>query len=381
MKKQKVVIIGAGVLGLFTALELLDNDRYEVDVLDGANPGDGSSGRSVGMVETQYFTGKDVQVRAFARDVFSDLEEKHGVGFTHCGYLRLGKSEDDMTRFQESQEIQAGFGITDTELLTSAEIANRWPHLITEDVVGGLYGKWDGYVDGYEVCQTLAKLIRQRGGRVRAGTPALAADFIEGVWQIKTSEATFDADYVVNAAGAHAGQVGDMLNAPVPLQPQLQGAITIKLDGATSGTPFVMDYVPGSGVDGVYFRSEGKAHLIAGLHTDEITGDIVDPDMQLQSVTDEMLERIAGLLFGRLQNAEDLQLDRSWQGIYPTTPDLKPIVGKHPDKPGVICALGAGGSGIQLAPAIARIAAAEIKGENNAVFEIEEDWSAKRLHS
>jgi len=32
-----------------------------------------------------------------------------------------------------------------------------------------------------------------------------------------------------------------------------------------------MDYVPGSRSEGVYFRSERKDQLIAGLHTEEVT--------------------------------------------------------------------------------------------------------------
>lgn len=61
MAKQRVVVIGAGVLGLFTALDLVSTDEFEVTVLEKANPGDGSSGRSVGMVETQYFTRPEVE--------------------------------------------------------------------------------------------------------------------------------------------------------------------------------------------------------------------------------------------------------------------------------------------------------------------------------
>ncbi|WP_449278449.1 hypothetical protein [Leucobacter sp. GX24907] len=51
--------------------------------------------------------------------------------------------------------------------------------------------------------------------------------------------------------------VGTMLEAVVPLLPQLHGAITVRLLALTEALSFVMDDIPESGVGGVYFRSAG----------------------------------------------------------------------------------------------------------------------------
>lgn len=379
MAKQRVVIIGAGVLGLFTATHLLEDDRYQVVVLDGQSPGDGSSGRSVGMVETQYFTRPEVQVRAYGREIFSDLETNHGVTFTHGGYLRLARNVEDLEMFTQSIGIQQEFGITDAEIISAEELAKRWPQIVSEDLSGALLGAWDGFVDGFEVCQVLAKIVRGKGGDVKIHTPATAATYADGVWNISTPNGDIEAEIVVNAAGPHAGKVGDMLGAPVPLLPQLHGAITVKLPKPQASTPFVMDYIPGSGVDGVYFRSEGERHLIAGLHTEEAIGESVDPDVTLVSVGDETLERIITLLAERLEDADELELDRSWQGIYPMTPDHAPMVGEHASGRGVFCAIGGGGSGIQLGPAIGRLTSDAIRGEGLVAFELGVKWNVQRL--
>lgn len=379
MAKQRVVVIGAGVLGLFTAMDLVSTDEFEVTVLDKANPGDGSSGRSVGMVETQYFTRPEVEVRAFGRQAYTELEREHGVTFTHDGYLRLGRNDADLAQFASSVEIQREFGIDDAVLLTREELAERWPQLISDDLAGGLLGTWDGYVDGFEVCQTLARVVRSRGGVVKTSSEVIGAEQVDGQWRIRTASDTFDADIVVNAAGPHAGVVGELLGAPVPLLPQLHGAITVKLASLQRTTPFVMDYIPGSGVDGVYFRSEGDGHLIAGLHTEEVIGAAADPDAPLRSVTDDVLERIVTLLMDRVHDADELELDRSWQGIYPMTPDHAPIVGRHATAEGVVCAVGGGGSGIQLSPAIGRLAANAVRGIEQPAFELAATWAADRF--
>ena len=40
----------------------------------------------------------------------------------------------------------------------------------------------------------------------------------------------------------------------------------------------VMDYLPGSGRDGLYFRHDSPTALVAGLHTEDALHGIVDPD-------------------------------------------------------------------------------------------------------
>lgn len=356
MTDLRVVIIGAGALGLFTAAELVDSRRANVSVIDAGQPGGGSSGRSVGMVETQYLTTPDIEVRAFGRRAYERLERDHGLGFVHGGYLRLGHTRADLAKFEASVAAQRHHGVRDSEVLTPGEIRRRWPRIVTEDLTAGLYGAWDGYVDGHEMCQLLVSHVRRGGGRVLGQTALVGAVQGANSWHLATTNGALEADVVVNAAGAHAGVVGAMLGAPVDLLPQLHGALVVNLDGPEV-SPFVMDYVPGSGSDGVYFRSERNDQLIAGLHTDEVLTPPVSPDLPLGSAGRDFVERVIELLAARLAGAERFTVGRSWTGIYPMTPDRQPVVGTHEEVESVVCALGAGGSGIQLAPAIGAMAA------------------------
>ena len=71
---------------------------------------------------------------------------------------------------------------------------------------------------------------------------------------------------------------------------------------------------------------------------------------------------------------------RSWTGIYPMTLDHRPMVGRHPERDDVVCALGAGGNGIQLAPAIGRVAAEAVLGTSTRTFaDRDPHWDTARL--
>jgi sarcosine oxidase subunit beta len=376
----RVAVVGAGVSGLTTAYELLALGVEDVVVLDARHPGDGSSGLSVGMVETQYVDAPSIAVRAHGRRFYDAMQRDHGLTFVRGGYLRMGRDARDLADYELSVQRQRDAGVADAEVLSAAEIARRWPQLVVDDRAGGLFGPSDGYIDGYEFCTLLAGLVRRGGGRVLASSAVVGADpRPAGGWTLRTTREPVEADVVVNAAGPWAGVVGDLLGAPVPLVPQLHGAVTIELaEPMTPLLPFVMDYVPGSGRPGVYFRSERPDQLIAGLHVEEAVAESVSPDIALGRVSEAFIEELIEGLADRLVDTDGLAIGRSWSGLYPMTPDHRPIVGVHPDRDDVVCALGGGGNGIQLAPAIGRVAAEALVGAADRTFG-DIGWAASRL--
>jgi sarcosine oxidase subunit beta len=334
------------------------------------------------MVETQYLSEPDIAVRAYGRRFYDALERDHGLGFVRDGYLRTAHGASDLAAYELSVARQRACGVDDAEVLSPAEIARRWPDLVVDDLTGGLFGPSDGHIDGYEFCVLAARLIRERGGRVLTGTSLVGARRGPSTWRLETSGGVVEADVVVNAAGPWAAVVGDLLEAPVPLVPQLHGAVVVQLpQPVTPRLPFVMDYVPGSGMAGVYFRPERPDQLIAGLHVEEVVADAVSPDVPLGRVPDPVVEELAGRLTDRLRDTEGAGISHSWTGIYPMTPDHRPIVGRHPERDDVVCAVGAGGNGIQLAPAIGRVAAEAVLGAEARTFaDRDPGWDPARLN-
>ena len=384
MGDVRVAVVGAGVCGVTTALELQALGVEDVVVLDARHPGDGSSGLSVGMVETQYVGVADIAVRAHGRRYYDAAERDHGLTFVHGGYLRTAHDAAGLADYERSVERQRAAGVPDAEVLDAAEIGRRWPQLVVDDLTGGLFGPSDGHIDGYEYCALAARLVRERGGRVLPGTALVGAESLPGGgWRLVTGREPVEADAVVNAAGPWAGVVGDLLGAPVPLVPQLHGAVTIELSAPLLPLlPFVMDYVPGSGQAGVYFRSERPDQLVAGLHVEEAVAESVSPDVPLGRVDDAFVEELVERLSERLADTDGAAIGRSWTGIYPMTPDHRPIVGRHPARADVVCALGGGGNGIQLAPAIGRVAAEALVGVPEPTFAATDPgWDPARLAS
>lgn len=377
---RRIVIIGAGVAGLTTALELLDQGHTDITVLEQHGPGFGSSGKSAGVIETQYLDRGGIHVRDYGLRFFERFAEEHRTLLVRSGYLRYGSTPADLEAFQNSIDIQREFGITDPILMTPVEIEARWPQLVTEGRIGAVFGPSDGHVDSYEYSLKAAGVLVTAGVTLLQGVSVDGAERdAAGAWVLDTTAGGIAADIVVNAAGPWAKRVAELFGTPMPLNNQLRPKVKFTHSEPMDPlTPFVMDYVPGSGLDGVYFRSETPNELFVGIHTDESIQEERDPDAALGPAPGAFIDRVQSLLPTRLRVPAGIQLGRTWSGLYPISPDNKPIVGTHRDADDVIHVMGAGGSGIQLAPAMGRMAA-EIALHGTTTTFPNTDWSPARL--
>ncbi|WP_245495642.1 FAD-dependent oxidoreductase, partial [Mesorhizobium sp. M1A.F.Ca.IN.020.30.1.1] len=128
-----MVVIGAGTLGLCSALHLVEQGA-RVTVLEGQSIASGSSGRSVGVVGSQFTDPFEIMLRVHALRRFRQWESQ-GLGFNHIGYLRLARTQKQMELFAKSVEIQEEAGLR-SRLYRANELTELVPHINP----GGLEG-------------------------------------------------------------------------------------------------------------------------------------------------------------------------------------------------------------------------------------------------
>ncbi len=354
-----VCVIGAGAIGLSSALQLARRG-CEVTVIDARHVAAGSSGLSVGIVETQYLERLDIELRVRAMHTFAWLEREHELRVVRNGYLRLGHDDASRVAFERSVEIQHELGVQDAEVLDRTEIARLVPEMRTDDLKVGLFGRDDGFIDGHLYCGLLAELAVLAGARLLMATELHGAESLTGGGlRLKTSGGELECDLAVDAAGPWAGKVARLLGCELGLAPQRHQACMVQLPHELPYTmPSVMDYTPGSGERGLYFRHEASGRLIAGLHGEEAYAPSADPDSYVRQADEGFLEELAGKLCNRLPELAAATLTGGWAGLYPVSITGRPLVGPVTDggMP-VIVAGGAGGSGIQLSPVIGELVA------------------------
>ncbi|BCH05167.1 FAD-dependent oxidoreductase (plasmid) [Mesorhizobium sp. 131-2-5] len=351
----RVVIIGAGTLGMCSAHALAEQGA-RVTVIDAQSIASGSSGRSVGVVGTQFTDPFELQLRMHSVQRIREWEKRLGLHFNHIGYLRLARTSSQMDLFARSTEIQRDAGFR-SRLYQANELQQLIPHISSEGLEGGIFGPDDGFLDPHEMCMVLAEEVKRLGSEVRQYCKLLGVSRACGVYKLDTSKGALECDFVVNAAGAWAPRVGEVLGQELHVHPERHEALTIHLDEPLSYTmPMVMDLVNGQGT-GLNFRHEKASELIAEIH--KASSPLPEnPDSYNEQCEEASKVMLAEMLLERLPDLPGARIGRGWAGLYPVTADHRPFVGPvDPSEHSLLTAAGAGGYGIQLAPVIGMIVA------------------------
>lgn len=355
----RVVVIGGGIIGACCLYSLASRGLASLDLVEKGSLCSGSSGRSVGMVETQYTSEVDILMRARSLPLFYQMEKEAGVPFFHNGYLRLARSPEVMERYRQSARLQRSLGL-EAEVPDRDGVARLVPGLRVDDVLGGLFGPRDGYIDPVAFVNALVERARALGARVHLSTEVTGVRVQGGrVVAVETDRGTLPADYVVNAAGAWAPRIGEMVGLALPVAGYKRRVLVFQAPRDMRDLVFVMDFVPGTDREGVYFRGDATGLVLAGLHWEGFSPEEApqDPDAFPQGVEWDFVERTARLLEERYPPAREFTYVRGWSGLYPITPDTEPILGEAPGVRGLINAVGFNGYGIQVAPVVGEVVA------------------------
>ncbi|PSQ49265.1 FAD-dependent oxidoreductase [Halobacteriales archaeon SW_7_65_23] len=347
-----VIVIGGGIVGLSASYYLAERGA-DVRLFEKGSLGNGSTARSAGGIRSQFDTAVNVELSLASKRVWNAFEDRFGVDMAYrkTGYLFLARSEAVAETFRENVQMQRDLG-AESEFLTPEEAREHCEGLSAEQFVAATYNGDDGFADPNLAVQGYAGGVREAGVDIRTGTAVtdLRQDD-EAVVGVVTGDGRFDADFVVNAGGPYATEIGRMAGASLPIHPRRrQIAVVDATRPVPEDDPLTIDLETGS-----YFRPEREGAALVGGHFAEDDPnqdpDSHDDSMELAWAADAV-ERAAE--WTRYFDAET-RIKRGWAGLYAVTPDNHPVI--EESVPGLITASGFSGHGFQHAPATGQIVA------------------------
>jgi sarcosine oxidase, subunit beta len=352
LKEQAdVLIIGAGIMGASCAFRLSERG-LKVTVLEAQpSPAMGSTGRSAAGVRVQYTEEVNIRISWESIQEYQHFQEMYGedIGYRPIGYLFLVPPER-WNEHLDSVSLQERIGAPVKVL--SVDEAQSLIAFDPTGIAGTTYGPVDGIVDPHSVTFTYLKLAQERGASVYTSTPLISAQRVGNTWQVVTPQGNFEAEYLINAAGAWAGEVAKRagLEVEVPVQP------VRRIVYMTTPTPWHHTYpLTIDLTSGFYLRSEGQRILFGRSNPDEPPGfsEGVDWDW-FEPTISPGIERFPWLVETRLDS------QACWWGYYEVTPDHNPILGRLPGVENWINVTGFSGHGVQQAPTIGRLMVEEV---------------------
>jgi len=337
--RYDVAIAGAGIAGASLAAELAPHARVLLlEAEDSA--GYHATGRSAAFWSETY-GGPDIQPLTTA----SGPLLKAGGYLDPLGSLHIGRAA-------ETREIDAllaefeGTGVT----LAAVDPRETIPGLRPEWTLG-VYEPSCEYID---VARLHGDYLAEakRGGVdlfLSAGIVSAARD---GHWRIETRAGSFEAEILVNAAGAWADPLARACGvAPLGIEAFRRTMVQLTTDPAPpQGSPHVA-HIGGD----FYWKPEAGGRLWLSPH-DEIASAPCDSQPEDIDVA-IAIDRFEQVVDWRVE-----KLEHKWAGLRSFAPDRLPVYGFDRAEPGFFWCAGQGGFGIQTAPAAAKLAAALLLG-------------------
>jgi 2-hydroxyglutarate dehydrogenase len=185
-----VAVVGAGILGLATARELLARDPgRKVVVLEREDQvAFHQSGHNSGVIHAGiYYAPGSLKARlcvSGARDLY-EYCASHGIEARRCGKLIVATGEDELPRLDELERRATANEVPGVRRLRAGEIQELEPHARG---VAALHSPATGVVDFRAVSRALADDVRQAGGEVRLGWEVSGVDTRSGAVRLRSSD-------------------------------------------------------------------------------------------------------------------------------------------------------------------------------------------------
>ncbi|HET8564336.1 MAG TPA: FAD-dependent oxidoreductase, partial [Candidatus Binatia bacterium] len=342
------IIIGAGFAGAATAYHLACRGVTDVILLEQeAVAGFHSSGRNAAMIRQCVSDPALVRLTrdgaAFLRQQPSDWPSP--VPFKRSGSLLLGSGEG-WEKLKCDAEHGRSLGI-EVVLWSPEQAKSHVPVLRGAEFDGAIWCPTDGVIDVHALLSGYLKVAVGRGARIRYGCQvrSIRATGDNGL-EILTQDERLHARIVINAAGAWANTIGEMVGAlRLPLRPCRRHLfVSPPLAWVSSGWPFVWDVS-----HDIYFRPEGGGLLLCACDQEEMAPG--DPPVDA-AVRELLAEKIQSYIPG----LAEVSINKSWAGFRTLSSDGRFIIGWDPIVKGLFWVAGLGGHGVTTSASVGALA-------------------------
>ncbi len=352
MVEYDVIIIGAGSVGVPTALATA-NDGLRTLVLDYLpSVAQADNKHAIGGIRATHSNIGKALLCKRSIEIFSKWEERYGddIWWNQGGYIFLAFTEEDEKMLKDTVKLQRSFGLN-IDFLDTEKVKELIPGINDRGLLGGTYSPEDGNASPLLSLHSFFRLSKDLGVEYHFNEKVI--DIItkkNKVIGIKSKRGKYKTKFVINAAGAHAKDIGNMVGVHTPVDPESHEAgITEPVKKFFS--PMVVDISPnidtkfGDSKNYYFYQNkEGKILFCLTPNPNILGTDRRETSSFLPQISKRMLQ-----LLPRLRN---IKIRRTWRGLYPMTPDGNPIIGKVNEIEGYINAIGMCGQGFMLGPGL-----------------------------
>lgn len=217
MKSFDVIIIGGGILGLSTAMQLLQkNQSIKLALLEKENAiAKHQTGNNSGVIHSGiYYKPGSLKAKNCIEGVRRLLQfcDKNQIKIEKCGKLILATDRQELPRLNELERRGLANGVAGLCRLSSEQIKEIEPH---SHGIEALYSPNTGIIDFTEVAKAYANQIESLGGQIFLSQCVKKIHFKEKSHFIQTDHQEFMGGHVINCAGVYADRLANQTDSSI----------------------------------------------------------------------------------------------------------------------------------------------------------------------
>ncbi|MDA9941051.1 FAD-dependent oxidoreductase [Luminiphilus sp.] len=359
----EVVVIGGGVIGVSVAYHLAEAGIQDVVLVERKELTSGTTWHAAGLVGQLRSSINMTKLARYTSELYQGLEAETGqaTGYRQCGSMSIAATAERFEELKRSASMAKVFDL-EVNVLSVAEIAERYPLIQTDDLYGGIHIPSDGYANAVDITQALAKGARNRG--VPIATHTKVEEILQEGGQItgvRTDRGEIQAKYVVICGGMWSRDLASSVGVNLPLHACEHYYVLFEsVEGLHPDLPVLRDYDActyykydaGKLLLGAFEPSAkpwGMGGISEAFCFDEIAGDFD----HFEPVLLDAMKRFPAL--------ERAGIQKFFCGPESFTPDVRYHLGEAPELKNCFVAAGLNSIGLQSAGGVGKVTAEWIR--------------------
>ncbi|MEK7819000.1 MAG: L-2-hydroxyglutarate oxidase [Bacteroidota bacterium] len=215
-----LIIIGGGIVGLATALRVLEQrPNLKVMILEKESSiGQHQTGHNSGVIHSGiYYKPGSLKAQNCINGYKQLLEfcDKNNVQYELCGKIVVATQESQLPMLEELYHRGVANGLKDLRFLSKEEIREHEPHV---SGIRAIHVPQTGIIDYADVIGKFSELVLLLGGEIQCGEEVMKLHTSQDEIAVETSKNSYTASFVVSCAGLMSDRVAKMTQENLPLR-------------------------------------------------------------------------------------------------------------------------------------------------------------------
>ncbi len=218
-KIYDVAIIGGGIVGTSTALNLLKLKKLSLVVLEAEEKlAAHQTGNNSGVIHSGLYY-KPGSLKAIncvtGRELMYKFCEENNIRHEHCGKIVVATNKNEIPALEELERRGKANDLKGMKRLSKEEINEYEPHA---SGIAGLFVPETGIVDYTQVTETYGKIINQSGGEIKTKSKFISVKRDGTDLILETTSGEVRTKFLVNCGGLQSDRVARICGVDPKLQ-------------------------------------------------------------------------------------------------------------------------------------------------------------------